>query len=228
MKLEITGSIYPEAIAGKQYDLQCSLMGIDQDRVLMDHHDFQWTWTGPSNTIISESQNGITISITDFGRQSKLHFHRLNKSTHSGNYICQVRIGSTTTTINTRHHLQINCKTSGKVTVLLMIIIIIDPLIAVQIRNSGTPTVGQSYCLTCTVSGTSNLEPSVIDYQWLKKNDSETDIQVGMNSSTLCLDPLMASHAGVCYACCISVHSPYIDGRVNQTSRYTEILVMRK
>ena len=90
MKLEITGSGVL-AIAGEMYTLQCSLRNIDQERV-------QWTWIGPGPS---------SAAIED---KRELQFHRLSKSTHSGNYICKSRIGSTT--INASYHLQVNSKTT--------------------------------------------------------------------------------------------------------------------
>ena len=96
-----------QAIAGEQYDLQCSLLGLDRAVVTISS-EFQWI--GPSNNILlMGSQNEITIS--ELGK--KLQFHRLNNSTHSGTYICQVTItgGTTTTvTVNASYHLQITCK----------------------------------------------------------------------------------------------------------------------
>jgi hypothetical protein len=107
VNLEITGS---KAVAGEGYELQCSLMGIDQSYI--NTGEFQWTWIGPSqNAITTESHNGIIISMTSNNfYQCNLQFHRLNNSAHSGNYICQVRIGNTT--INDSYHLQINSKTA--------------------------------------------------------------------------------------------------------------------
>ena len=102
MNLVITGS-EPIAIAGESYLLHCSLTGIDQERVHIMINDNQWTWIRPPNAItgITESHNGIT---------SNFQFHRLNKSTHSGNYVCQIRIGSIYASAT--YHLQINSKTA--------------------------------------------------------------------------------------------------------------------
>lgn len=108
MNVEITATSESDhqAIAGEQYDLQCSLLGLNRTMVSISS---EFLWIGPSNNILMGPQNEITISMTDFGE--KLQFHHLNSSTHSGNYICQVTIiiGGTTT-VNASFHLQITCK----------------------------------------------------------------------------------------------------------------------
>ena len=129
VNLTITGS-RAIAIAGERYKLQCSLMGIGQSYI--NGGEFQWIWIGPpQNTRITESHNGITISMIST-YQSILQFHRLNNSAHSGTYICQVMIGSTT--INNNYNLQINCETAT------IIIIVFWKVYIIYNRSSGIHT----------------------------------------------------------------------------------------
>ena len=67
----------------------------------------------------------------------------------------------------------------------------------------------------------------MIDFRWFKIDDSEMSALIGMDSSNLNFNPLMASNAGV-YACNIEVSSSYVDGTINQTSRHTTLTITRK
>ena len=100
-----------------------------------------------------------------------------------------------------------------------------DPSVSVQIRRSGTQIIGQPYCLTCNVTGIT-FTPT-IHYQWVKNNDSERDIKVGMNSNIHDFDPLKPSDAGV-YACHVAVSSQYFDGQINEISHKVRIMITRK
>ena len=225
MNVEITATSEPDnqAIAGEQYDLQCSLLGLNQAMVSITS-EFQWI--GPSNNIILMGpQNEITISMTDLGK--KLQFHRLNNSTHSGNYICQVTISgdtTTTVTVNASYHLQITCKKcillyrQSVYMCMIYLYIHVQHPVSAHIRRLG-------YRLTCSVTGIT-FNP-IIHYQWVKNNDSERDIKVGMNSNTHDFDPLKPSDAGV-YACHVAVSSQYFDGQINETSHKVRIMITRK
>ena len=82
------------------------------------------------------------------------------------------------------------------------------PAISVQVTPSGDPVLGQSgYSLICDVTGTENLNPSII-YQWTKNNGTLTQIQnVEANSEVLSFSPLRLSDAGQ-YTCQATVNSP--------------------
>ena len=70
------------------------------------------------------------------------------------------------------------------------------PPISVQITGSvATPTAGQSYTLTCSVTGA-----SVTTYQWRK----DGSVIQGETTETLSFFPLRLSHAGQ-YTCGLNV-----------------------
>ena len=82
---------------------------------------------------------------------------------------------------------------------------------SVQISDDGaTPTVGENYQLTCSVSGAENLNPT-FTYQWTKNNDTRT--QFGTNSSTLSFIPLRLSDAAS-YVCEVIISSVYLAGDI--------------
>ena len=70
-------------------------------------------------------------------------------------------------------------------------------MIAVALSGDGTPTAGQSYTLTCSVSGV-----SVTTYQW-RKDDS---VIQGQTTEMLSFSPLRLSDAGQ-YTCEVIVNS---------------------
>ena len=77
--------------------------------------------------------------------------------------------------------------------------------------------VGQSgYSLTCGVSGTEHLSPS-ITYQWTKDNGTLTQTQVGTNSLLLSFSPLRLSDAGQ-YTCQATVSSPYLNNDITDAA----------
>ena len=87
---------------------------------------------------------------------------------------------------------------------LVMALYSFSDMISVQISDGGaTPTAGQNYTLTCSVSRVENFNP-IIAYQWTKNNG--TEIQVGTNSNTLSFSPLKLSDAGQ-YMCQVTVDS---------------------
>ena len=59
-----------------------------------------------------------------------------------------------------------------------------EPVITAMV-SGGTPTVGESYSLTCTVTGADRLNPT-ITYQWFKDNT----VVSGETQSTLSLSSL--------------------------------------
>ena len=82
------------------------------------------------------------------------------------------------------------------------------PTVLVQISDSGTtPTAGQNYQLTCSVTGAENLN-SAITYGWTKDSGSG-QTQVGTNSSILFFTPLRLSDAAS-YVCGVTVSSSYL------------------
>jgi hypothetical protein len=85
------------------------------------------------------------------------------------------------------------------------------PPVSVQIGNIvSTPTAGQNYLLTCTVSGAENLNP-ITTYRWIKSSGTQT--QVGTNSNTLFFTPLRLSDAAS-YICEVTISSSYLTGGI--------------
>ena len=88
---------------------------------------------------------------------------------------------------------------------------------SVQITTSGASVLGRSgYSLTCGVTGTGNLNPS-ITYQWTKNNGTQTQIQVGADPKVLSFSQsLRLSDAGR-YTCQATVSSPYLNNDIIMT-----------
>ena len=82
------------------------------------------------------------------------------------------------------------------------------PPVSFQISAGGaTPTAGEDYQLTCSVSGAENLNPT-ITYRWTK-NSGSGQTQVGINSNTLSFTPLQLADAAH-YVCGVTVSSSYL------------------
>ena len=93
---------------------------------------------------------------------------------------------------------------------LLLFILSPVPSVSVQITDGGdTPTAGENYQLTCSVSGAENLNPTVT-YQWIKNSGGQA--QVG-TLSTLSFTPLRLSDAAS-YVCTITISSSYLTGDI--------------
>ena len=89
------------------------------------------------------------------------------------------------------------------------------PDISVQITTSGALLLGQNdYSLTCGVSGTEHLNPS-ITYQWTKNNGTLTQIQVAAVARVLSFSSLRLSDAGR-YTCRATVSSPYLNNNITR------------
>ena len=85
------------------------------------------------------------------------------------------------------------------------------PNVSVQVTESGaTPTAGEVYLLTCSVSGAGNLNPTTT-YRWIR-NSGSGQTQVG-TSSTLSFTPLRLSDAAS-YVCEVTISSSYLTGDI--------------
>ena len=84
------------------------------------------------------------------------------------------------------------------------------PPVSVQVSDGATPTAGQSYQLTCTVSGAENLDP-IITYRWTR-NSGSGQTQVG-TTRILRFAPLQLSNAGG-YVCEVIISSNYLTGDI--------------
>ena len=86
-----------------------------------------------------------------------------------------------------------------------------DPVVTAMV-SGGTPTVGESYSLTCTVTGAGRLIPT-ITYQWFKNNT----VVSGETQSTLSFSSLSLSDAGQ-YRCRVTVSSTLLSQSITKMS----------
>ena len=82
------------------------------------------------------------------------------------------------------------------------------------ITPADTAEVGQSYSLSCSVSGANSLSPTSTIYRWYNEN-SDPRSQVG-TTNTYTLNPLRPYHAGQ-YTCEATITSPYLNGILSQS-----------
>ena len=96
-----------------------------------------------------------------------------------------------------------------------------EPVITAMI-SGGTPTVGESYSLTCTVTGADRLNPT-ISYQWFKN----TAVVSGETQSTLSFSSLSLSDAGQ-YRCDVTVSSNLLSQSVMNMSNTQDLTLQSK
>ena len=88
------------------------------------------------------------------------------------------------------------------------------PSVSVMIAPAGTAVVGQSYSLSCSVSGADSLSPTSTTYRWYNESSNPRS-QVG-TTSTFTLNPQRPYHAGQ-YTCEATITSPYLNGDLSQS-----------
>ena len=96
-----------------------------------------------------------------------------------------------------------------------------EPVITAMV-SGGTPTVGESYSLTCTVTGADRLNPT-ITYQWFKDNT----VVSGETQSTLSFSSLSLSDAGQ-YRCDVTVRSTLLSQSVTKMSNTQDLTLQSK
>ena len=95
-------------------------------------------------------------------------------------------------------------------------LLILVPIISARISDGGKiATAGHSYTLTCSVTGTKDLNPA-ITYEWTKRNSTQTNV-VG-SYKTLTFSSLRLSDAGE-FFCCVTVNSHHRNA-IGVTSSY--------
>jgi len=92
-----------------------------------------------------------------------------------------------------------------------------------MITPVGTAVVGQSYSLSCSVSGADSLSPT-ITYHWYNESSNPRS-QVG-TTTTYSFTRLGLYHAGQ-YTCEVNIASPYLKGDLSQ-SMMQDITVQSK
>ena len=88
--------------------------------------------------------------------------------------------------------------------------------------SGGTPTLGESYPLTCTVTGADRLNPTVT-YQWFKN----TAVVSGETQSTLSFSSLSLSDAGQ-YRCDVTVSSTLLSQSITKMSNTQDLTFQSK
>ena len=88
------------------------------------------------------------------------------------------------------------------------------PSVSVVITPTGTAVVGQSYSLSCSVSGADSLSPTSTTYHWYNESSNPRS-QVG-TTNTYTLNPLQPYHAGQ-YTCEVMITSPYLNRDLHQS-----------
>jgi len=83
----------------------------------------------------------------------------------------------------------------------------------VVITPAGTAVVGQSYSLSCSVSGADSLSPT-ITYHWYNESSNPRS-QVG-TTSTYTLNPLRPYNAGQ-YTCEVTISSHYLNETLSRS-----------
>ena len=97
----------------------------------------------------------------------------------------------------------------------------VEPVITAMV-SGGTPTVRESYSLTCTVTGADRLNP-MITYQWFKDNTAVS----GETQSTLSFSSLSLSDTGQ-YRCDVTVISTLLSQPVINMSNTQDLTLQSK
>ena len=188
-------------VAGESYTLECSAGGSEGT--------FQWLKGPPNGRTLVISSGSVTISSNS--TTSQLQFRPIQQS-NNGSYFCNITIGgvallSEPVVISVNGMIMRNIVYSEHNYVCL--ILHLAPSVSVQISDSGaTPAAGENYQLTCSISGTGNLNPT-ISYQWIK-NSGSGQTQVGTSLSTLSFTPMRLSDAAS-YVCKVTITSSYLS-----------------
>ena len=93
------------------------------------------------------------------------------------------------------------------------------PALVAQLIPNGSPMAGQSFFLTCSVTGADSLFPT-ISYLFTQDNPEQIGIvrnRGNQNTSTLTFAPLVLSDSGQ-YSCDATVTSPYLSSPQNVSS----------
>ncbi len=84
------------------------------------------------------------------------------------------------------------------------------PTLMATLTLAPSPMAGQSYSLTCTLTGGDSLSPT-ISYQFTQDNPGHTGVVGGVSTTpTLTFSPLMLSNGGQ-YSCQATITSPHLN-----------------
>ena len=96
-----------------------------------------------------------------------------------------------------------------------------EPVITAMFSGA-TPTIGESYSLTCTATGADQLNPTII-YQWFKDNTVVSD----ETQSTLSFSSLSLSNTGQ-YRCDVTVSSTLLHRKIFNSSYPYQLVIPSK
>ena len=208
---QISVSITPVSgtnTAGEIYSLECSatVTGLtDQPTGSTDQPTITWL-DDDVGILSSDPTRMVSAATVNSGGSyfSILTFTPLATS-DAGRLMCRVTLGgmtqmeTTTVSVNSKFTLDVHIPLLP-----LFLLLSSDPNVTVTISNGGaTPNAGQSYTLTCSVSGANNFNPA---YQW-RKDSSTID---GETEPILSFTSLMLVDAGE-YTCQVTVSSSYLN-----------------
>ncbi|XP_064386138.1 mucin-2-like isoform X3 [Halichondria panicea] len=162
---------------------------------------FQWSQDGSVITV------GGTRIIVGGGESTSPYTNTLTFSpiqqSHQGAYICQVTVDTVTAS-----------SPSTDVTVGV-------PTLMATVTLAPSPMAGQSYSLTCTVTGAEALTPT-ISYQWFEGSSSR--VMLPTTFADLTFDLLNLSDAGQ-YSCDVIVSSPFVTSDLTASSGVEDLII---
>ena len=165
----------------RDYSLTCSSTLFDPiplpDNV--PSPNFQWLFEGQPSLPSGVTATPIIMSSNSTSKTyaSILWFSPLRQSLHAGTYTCRLGPGRLVNSARIRVN-GIKIVAVYIIDLWFEFIFLPAPPISIQIITSGAPVVGQSYSLTCGVTGAENLNSS-ITYQWTKNNGTQTQVPNG-------------------------------------------------
>ena len=207
----ITSTSSDPPIAGELYTLECSTGG--------SIATFQWLGSPNGRTPVDDSPSNLNI--VSNSTSSQLQFRPVQQS-DNGSYSCSATadglvLSSESVMITVNGTSYYHTKHSLLCNIYVFVFFISAPSLSVQIGSIiPTPTAGENYLLTCSVSGAKNLSPT-ITYRLTKNNGT----QVGANSNTLFFTPLRLSDAAS-YGCEVTISSSYLSGNIVAMSANTQ------
>ena len=204
--------------AGETYSVTCTATLDSRNLPLTDPNipspTFQWYFGPDGNAPLPSDLSPAPTVLSSGTYTSTLQFSPLSQF-HVGNYACRLGAGSLANSA------MITANGISKFVVVYLLVLhdchtdlfyFPAPALSLLITASRTPMLGQSYSLTCHVSGAEHLSPS-ITYQWTKNNGTQTLIRVGDDLEILSFSSLRLSDAGQ-YTCQATISSPYLNNDI--------------
>lgn len=100
------------------------------------------------------------------------------------------------------------------------------PVYATVYDSEDSPVTGQTYILTCVVTGGEKLDPSVF-YQWTKTNHDGMVVTLENSLRNLTFSSLSLSDSGN-YSCKVNISSRYLNQAISTSSNLHGITLQGK